>query len=112
MSQIPKIKKRKFKTGALISKLIGLSFLAASGFLLLSVVNEIQLTFTLTQELNAAEAEKEKLLDENKFLEEQKEKLTNPEYVQSIARGQYQLSYDSEQIFILPEAGTEIEPTN
>ena len=41
--------------------------------------------------------------DENRYLTNEKEKLQDPDYVETYARGKYQLSKDGEQIFYLPE---------
>ena len=41
---------------------------------------------------------------ENERLVSEKEKLMDPDYVQSYARGNYMLTKDGEQIFYLPES--------
>ena len=45
----------------------------------------------------------EEVKQESAYLTSEKEKLTDPDYVQSYARGTYMLSKDGEQIFYLPE---------
>ena len=49
------------------------------------------------------QAKLQEVKDENTYLTQQKEKLQDPDYVESYARGNYQLSKDGEQIFYLPE---------
>ena len=39
----------------------------------------------------------------NNYLNSEKEKLQDPDYVETYARGKYQLSKNGEQIFYLPE---------
>ena len=48
----------------------------------------------------------EKVQLENERLNKEKEKLQDPDYVQSYARGNYMLSKDGEQIFYLPESNS------
>ena len=41
--------------------------------------------------------------NENRYLTKEKKKRQDPDYVETYARGKYQLSKDGEQIFYLPE---------
>lgn len=100
-------KVRRVKANSIFSKSISFVLLVCAAYLLYSAGTEVYSTYQLSQSLNTAKERKAELEDENVYLKEQKEKLTNPEYVQSVARGQYQLSYESEQIFVLPSKKAE-----
>ena len=68
-----------------------------------TVVIECMTTVKLHQQLAEVQAKLQEVKDENTYLTQQKEKLQDPDYVESYARGNYQLSKDGEQIFYLPE---------
>ncbi len=100
-------KKRKPKK--IIVSVITLGLFAASIYLILGVIEEAQTTMKLNQELEEVNAELIKLNEENAVLESQRDKLNNPNYVQSYARGSYMLSKEGEMIFFLPGTTPESE---
>ena len=55
------------------------------------------------EELKEANTRYQEVKDENSYYTSEKEKLQDPDYIQSYARGNYMLSKDGEQIFYLPE---------
>ena len=57
----------------------------------------------LKEELKEANTRYQEVKDENSYYTSEKEKLQDPDYIQSYARGNYMLSKDGEQIFYLPE---------
>lgn len=74
-----------------------------SGLLLWRVFNEVITTMTLKKQLAEVQEKYQEVLDENAYLTSEREKLEDPDYVASYARGTYLLSKDDEQIFYLPE---------
>jgi cell division protein DivIC len=58
--------------------------------------------FTLQQQAKVVEAELEALRAENASLTSTKEKLEEPDYVQTYARGEYMFSKGDEKVFYLP----------
>lgn len=84
-------------------KLLCFVLIGVSAFLLYRVVLEVITTITLKQQLAVVEERYQEVLDENEYLTREREKLEDPDYVASYARGNYLLSKDDEQIFYLPE---------
>ncbi len=74
-----------------------------SGLLLWRVFDEVYTTMTLKKQLAEVQEKYQEVLDENAYLTSEREKLEDPDYVASYARGTYLLSKDDEQIFYLPE---------
>ena len=57
----------------------------------------------LRKQLAEVQQKYQEVQDESAYLLQEREKLTDPDYVQSYARGNYMLSREGEQIFYLPE---------
>lgn len=87
-----------------IIRLFSLIAIGFSAYLIYGVVNEIMTTIELKNQLAAIEQELAVIKEENAQLTSQKDKLEDPGYVQSYARGNYMLSKEGEQIFYLPGA--------
>ena len=81
-------KSKKKKTTTLISKLVSIALIIAAIAILTGVLQKIVEMFTLQQQAKLVEAELETLRDENATLVSTKEKLEDPEYVQTYARGE------------------------
>ena len=84
-------------------RLICYLIIAASVFLLVEVAKEIYTTVELKKQLAEVQQKYQEVQDESAYLLQEREKLTDPAYVQSYARGNYMLSREGEQIFYLPE---------
>ncbi len=84
-------------------RLICYLIIAASFFLLVEVAKEIYTTVELRKQLAEVQEKYQEVQDESAYLLQEREKLTDPDYVQSYARGNYMLSREGEQIFYLPE---------
>ncbi len=97
MSNAKPKKKRR-----VLSALVSLCLLVGASFFLYQAFQEIVNTYNLTKELQTAKSILDDISNENKYLNEQKAKLLDPEYVKSYARGTYMLSKEGEQIFYLP----------
>jgi cell division protein DivIC len=88
-------------------KLICFVLIGVSIYLLYSVGRELMTTVELRRQLAEVQEKLEVVQLENEKLNKEKEKLKDPDYVQSYARGNYMLSKDGEQIFYLPESKPE-----
>lgn len=70
------------------------------------VAREVMSTLELKNQLDDVKQRLETIQAENEQLTSQQEKLQDPNYVQSYARGNYMLSKEGEQIFYLPSEGS------
>ena len=98
---VKKKKKQKRKMTPFL-RLICYLIIAASVFLLVEVAKEIYTTVELRKQLAEVQQKYQEVQDESAYLLQEREKLTDPDYVQSYARGNYMLSREGEQIFYLP----------
>ncbi len=85
------------------TRLLCIVVIMFSVYLLYRVAAEVYTTITLKNQLAEVEAKYQEVQDENEYLTREREKLEDPDYVASYARGNYMLSKDDEQIFYLPE---------
>lgn len=93
-------KKRKTKRLKPTLKLI---LIVAMAGMLFQVIQQIRTNLTLKSQLADAKKKLQEVKDQNSQLNSEKEKLQDPDYVQSYARSNYMLSKDGEQIFYLPK---------
>ncbi|MDO4521312.1 MAG: septum formation initiator family protein [Erysipelotrichaceae bacterium] len=103
---VKKSKKKKNRRLTPVMKLVCIVLIGISIYLLYSVGREVMTTLELRRQLAEVEEKLEKVQLENERLNKEKEKLQDPDYVQSYARGNYMLSKDGEQIFYLPESNS------
>ena len=97
-----KLKLKKKKKGSIVSKLISIALIVAAIAILTGVLQKIIDMFALQHQAKLVEAELEALKDENASLISTKEKLEDPDYVQTYARGEYMFSKGDEKVFYLP----------
>ncbi len=93
--------KRKLRFNPLRSFLTVIVFII-TGYLIFSIAKEVLLTVSLTNELQALNEQLKIISDETRDLEERKEKLEDPNYIKSFARGEYSITKEGEQVFRLP----------
>lgn len=93
--------KRRLKFNPL-RMLLTLVVFAISGYLIYSIATEVLLTASLTKELQQLEAQLKIISNETRDLEERKEKLEDPNYIRSFARGEFSITKEGEQVFRLP----------
>ncbi len=86
-----------------IRPLIKISLFAVMAFMLVQVFQQIKINIDLKAQLKDAQKKLQEVKDQNSQLNLEKEKLKDPDYIQSYARSNYMLSKDGEQIFYLPE---------
>lgn len=101
------VKKRKRRQMTPIFKLFLLGLFGVACFFTYSVVAEIYKTVELRGQLAKVQEQLQNIKDENVKLTSQKDKLEDPDYVQSYARGNYMLTKDGEEIYYLPSSGGE-----
>lgn len=73
-----------------------------SAYLLFSVSKEVLTTIDLTKDLQVFNEQLRIIENETRDLEERKEKLQDPDYIKSFARGEYSITKEGEQVFRLP----------
>ena len=95
-------KSAKKKTKTIVSKLISIALIVAAIAIFTSVLQNVIKMFSLQQQAKLVEAELEALREENASLISTKEKLEDPDYVQTYARGEYMFSKGDEKVFYLP----------
>ena len=95
-------KSAKRKTKTIVSKLISIALIVAAIAIFTSVLQNVIRMFSLQQRAKLVEAELEALREENASLISTKEKLEDPDYVQTYARGEYMFSKGDEKVFYLP----------
>ena len=74
-----------------------IAMLVMSGFLIMGGLQQL----SMTHELKSSIVQKE-LSSKKKELEKAKQNLTNPDYVEYIARGKYLVTKEGEQVFKFP----------
>ena len=78
-----------------------IAMLVMSGFLIMGGLQQLSMTHELKSSIVQKEKEKE-LSSKKKELEKAKQNLTNPDYVEYIARGKYLVTKEGEQVFKFP----------
>lgn len=86
-----------------VTKLICIFLFVISAYLIFMIFKEAATTFRLKKELADVQEKYNEVQQENERLTDQKAKLQDPDYVESYARSNYNLSKEGEQIFYLPE---------
>lgn len=78
-----------------------------SGCLLYSSAKDVMTMFQLKEQIAENNAQIAKLEGEQTSLENQLEKLQDPEYLKYMVRGKYLLTKDGEQVFKLPTSDSD-----
>lgn len=76
--------------------------LVMSGFLIMGGLQQLSMTHELKSSIVQKEKGKKELSSKKKELEKAKQNLTNPDYVEYIARGKYLVTKEGEQVFKFP----------
>lgn len=92
-------KKKKNKT---VSKIVSILFIAIAIVMLVDVFKRVYGVFALQKQAEIVEQQLQAIKDENASLISTKEKLEDPDYVQTYARGEYMFSKGDEKVFYLP----------
>ena len=99
------MKKRRLKKGALAKLIIGTLMIGGIIFFVVQINKEVNTTFSLLADLRDAEEQLKQLQQEKEYLINQKEKLNDENYIESVARGKYLITKEGEQVFVLPPLG-------
>lgn len=79
-----------------------IAMLVMSGFLIMGGLQQLSMTHELKSSIVQKEKEKKELSSKKKELAKAKQNLTNPDYVEYIARGKYLVTKEGEQVFKFP----------
>ena len=95
-------KKNKKKKNGTISKVVSIVLIVFAIVIFVDVFKRVYNMFTLQKQAEVVEQQLEALRDENASLVSTKEKLEDPDYIQTYARGEYMFSKGDEKVFYLP----------
>lgn len=93
---------RKKKSTKIYKKIFSIVLIVMGITMLWSIFTKVYTVYSLQQQAALVEKELESLKDENASLTSTKEKLEDPEYIQTYARGEYMFSKGDEKVFYLP----------
>lgn len=93
---------KKKKKNSAVSKIVSIVLIAFAIVLLFDVFKRVYGMFALQKKAELVEQQLEAIRDENASLVSTKEKLEDPDYVQTYARGEYMFSKGDEKVFYLP----------
>lgn len=96
--------KKKKRNNKIVSKLIGIVILIIALVVFTNVGKELVTMVSLQKQQKLVQEELKKLEDENASLVATKEKLEDPNYVSTYARGEYMFSKGDEKLFRLPSS--------
>lgn len=99
MTQVKRKKKKKLTP---VVKLICFVIIGLSFYLIYLSFNEFVTMIELKSDLTDVQEQLQQVQDENTYLTSQRDKLQDPDYVQSYARGNYMLTKEGENIYYLP----------
>ncbi len=102
-------KKKKKRRNTVVTKLIGIAIIAVALVILVNVGRQIYTMLSLQKQAEAVEEQLQALRDENAVLNSTKQKLEDPNYVQTYARGEYMFSKGDEKVFYLPASDDSTE---
>lgn len=93
---------RKKASKRVISKLFSIILVTVAIVILTNVGIKLYRMMSLKADVALVEEELTKLKEENEVLNSTREKLEDPNYVTTYARGEYMFSKDDEKVFYLP----------
>lgn len=97
------MKNNKNKSNKVSRFALGILCLAIIGVFGSGAMMDVMESFNLKSQLKAAKGELNDLNQGKEALVLEKQKLTDPAYVENYARGTHLLSKDDEQVFVLPK---------
>lgn len=95
-------KTKKRKKESKVAKMVWIIVIIFAIFILSDALKKIYNMFALKEQADLVEAQLQELKDENASLVSTKEKLEDPDYIQTYARGEYMFSKGDEKVFYLP----------
>lgn len=94
--------KKKRKPKKIVMKVVSIVVIFVAIYMLIGVGKEVSTTLMLQRQAEEAEEQLKILEEENASLIQKRDKLEDPNYVETYARGEYMFSKDNEKIFYLP----------
>lgn len=85
------------------------SLLCITGFFTMGIARECKTYFDLKTEVLANQELRQETLELQQTLENEKKNLTNPDYLEFVARGKYHVSRDGEQVFVFPSLSQDLD---
>ena len=101
---MPKNTKKKRINKKIFSQLISIVLIIVAIVIFANVGKQVYTMYSLKQQSEVVEKELTKLQDENATLVSTKNKLEDPNYVTTYARGEYMFSKGDEKVFYLPSS--------
>lgn len=102
------VKKKKVKPSKnIFGKLITIALIVVAIFFSVEVGKRVYTMYSLRKQAKLVEEELIKLQDENAALFSTKNKLEDPNYVTTFARGEYMFSKGDEKVFYLPSGNND-----
>ena len=108
---MPQNKRRKVNR-KLASKLVSIVLIVIAIVIFTKVGKQVYTMYSLKKQAKVVEEELVKLQDENAALVSTKNKLEDPNYVTTYARGEYMFSKGDEKVFYLPSGSSDSEETS
>lgn len=102
MSQRQTKKQRKNKR--MRHRIVTLVMLVVSVFCLYKGFSTVSTTYEIKQSIEDTKAKTKKLEKKKKELEQTKKNLSDPDYIEYIARGKYLVTKEGEQVFKFPSS--------
>ena len=96
------VKKKKSKTTKTLTKIIAIVVIAAALVIFVNVGKQVYNMITLQRQATVVEEQLKALEEENATLISTRDKLNDPNYVETYARGEYMFSKGDEKVFYLP----------
>ena len=96
------VKKKKSKTTKTLTKIIAIVVIAAALVIFVNVGKQVYNMITLQRQAAVVEEQLKALEEENATLISTRDKLNDPNYVETYARGEYMFSKGDEKVFYLP----------
>ena len=96
------VKKKRKLNKALGGKVFSIVLIVIAIGIFINVGKQVYNVYSLKVQAEVAQEELTKLQDENATLTSTKEKLEDPDYVATYARGEYMFSKGDEKVFYLP----------
>ena len=93
---------RRRKKNSYVSKVVSIVLITFAIFFLVDVFKRVYSMFALQKQAEVVAQQLQELKDENASLISTKEKLEDPDYIQTYARGEYMFSKGDEKVFYLP----------
>lgn len=93
---------KKKKKNSAITKIVSIVLIVFAILILVDVFKRVYNMFVLQKQAEIVEQQLQAIKDENASLVSTKEKLEDPDYIQTYARGEYMFSKGDEKVFYLP----------